>query len=127
MFAQASFSPLSLLRMRTLARELFVPRRLLSGPLCLSPFRPTGFLSSANTGNCGGGHLATFPGSNRNDLLAFSFGPPRTLSRSDPRTASGGDCPSASAACPCECGNSLVELFKLRREPAAFLFQLLKR
>ena len=78
---------------------VFVRSSLLSGLLCLPPLRPASFLRSANTGNCGGGHLATFPGNNRNDLLALGFGPPGTLGCSDPSATSGGDCPSASAAC----------------------------
>ena len=93
------------------------PHRLLIFP----PFRPACSLRSANSSDCGGGQLASFPRNNRNDLPTFNFGPPGALCGSDPRTTSRGHCPTARAACPGECGDLLVELFKSSREAAALL------
>jgi len=62
------------------------------------------------------------PRTNRNDLPIFNFGPPSALSRSDSSTTSGRDFTSAIAARPYECRDSLIELFKSRRETGTFLF-----
>jgi hypothetical protein len=81
---------------------------VLLGALSLPPFRPARLLRSANSSNCGGEHLATFPGTNRNDLLAFRFGPPCTLRRSDPSTTSGRDFPLRVLLAPVSAETALL-------------------
>jgi len=96
--------------------------------LLLPPLGPASLLSSANAGDCGGGHPASFSRSFRDDLLTLGLRPSSALSRRDAGATRGGDSSSAAfvRACLVKGRDGPVNAFKLRPETGVFLLELVE-